>query len=180
MRNLSIAAIVLLTAAACSQSPAESAPAEAATAPTAPEAASPPAAAQPASPAPRANSAAPDAVFERTSPSRASMDLTRTGETWRVAFRAGGVPNGAATAADCEIQAVGPQDNNDDVIAARVVPFEGELNTVTAADIGAKPLIIQVLVGPEGVIVTDKGAAAHLCGLGSDIDGFYRRTDNAY
>ena len=46
------------------------------------------------------------------------MDLTRAGENWRVAFRAGGVPNGAATAADCEIQAVGPQDN-DDVIAAR-------------------------------------------------------------
>ncbi|WP_292227741.1 hypothetical protein [Brevundimonas sp.] len=179
MRNLSIAALVLLTAAACSQSPAESASAEAATAPTAPEAASPPAAAQPASPAPRANSAAPDAVFERTSPARASMDLTRAGENWRVAFRAGGVPNGAATAADCEIQAIGPQDN-DDVIAARVVPFEGELNTVTAADIGAKPPIIQVRVGPEGVIVTDAGAAAHLCGLGSDIDGFYRRTGDAY
>lgn len=117
---------------------------------------------------------APDAVFERDEPARASMALTEDGAVWRVAFRAGGVPNGAATAADCELQAVGPQDA-DGVIAARLVPFEGELNVVTAADIGATAPAIQVRVGPEGVFVEDGGAAARFCGLGSDIDGFYRR-----
>ncbi|MNU91208.1 hypothetical protein D3C71_810910 [compost metagenome] len=121
---------------------------------------------------------APDAVFERDEPALARMALTEEGAVWRVAFRAGGVPNGAATAADCELQAVGPQDA-DDVIAARLVPFEGELNTITAADIGASAPVIQVRVGPEGVFVEDGGAAARFCGLGSDIDGFYRRTGDA-
>ena len=116
----------------------------------------------------------PDAVFERDEPAQASMALTREGAVWRVAFRAGGVPNGAATAADCELQAVGPQDA-DGVIAARLAPFEGELNAITAADIGANPPVIQVRVGPEGVFVEDGGAAARFCGLGSDINGFYRR-----
>jgi hypothetical protein len=85
------------------------------------------------------------------------------------------VPNGPATAADCELQAVGLQDR-EDVIAARVVPFEGELNVITAADIGADAPVIQVRMGPEGAFVQDGGAAARFCGMGSDIDGFYRRT----
>ena len=117
---------------------------------------------------------APDAVFERDEPAQANMALTKEGAVWRVSFRAGGVPNGAATAADCELQAVGPQDA-DDVIAARLVPFEDELNAITAADIGANAPVIQVRVGPEGVFVEDGGAAGRFCGLGSDIDGFYRR-----
>jgi hypothetical protein len=103
------------------------------------------------------------------------MTLDREGEVWRVTFRAGGVPNGPATAADCELQAVGPQDS-EDVIAARLVPFEGELNTISAIDIGAEAQVIQVRVGPEGVFVHDSGAAVRFCGMGSDIDGFYRRT----
>ena len=125
-----------------------------------------------------AKSKAPDAVFERDEPAVARMALTRAGAAWRIVFRAGGVPNGAATAADCELQAVGPQDA-DGVIAARLVPFEGELNTITAADIGASAPVIQVRVGPEGVFVEGGGAAARFCGLGSDIDGFYRRTGDA-
>lgn len=117
-----------------------------------------------------------DAVFERDEPASALMTLTREGEAWRIAFRAAGLPNGAATAADCEVEAVGPQDA-EDVIIARVVPFDGELNSISAADIGTDVPVIRAHVGPEGVIVSDSGAAARLCGLGSDIDGFYRRTD---
>ncbi|MNS82440.1 hypothetical protein D3C72_1161860 [compost metagenome] len=70
---------------------------------------------------------------------------------------------------------MGPQDS-EDVIAARLVPFEGELNTISAVDIGANAPVIQVRVGPEGVFVHDSGAAGRLCAMGSDIDGFYRRT----
>jgi hypothetical protein len=121
-----------------------------------------------------AKSKVPDAVFERDEPAMARMALTRTGAAWRIVFRAGGVPNGAATAADCELQAVGQQDA-DGVIAARLVPFEGELNVITAADIGAGSPVVQVRVGPEGAFVEDRGATARFCALGSDIDGFYRR-----
>lgn len=119
--------------------------------------------------------AADDALFKRDEPADATMTLNRESAGWRVAFRAGGVPNGPATAADCELQAVGLQDQ-EDVIAARVVPFEGELNVITAADIGADAPVIQVRMGPEGAFVQDGGAAARFCGMGSDIDGFYRRT----
>lgn len=123
----------------------------------------------------RAQSATIDAVFERDAPSGATLSLSREGDGWRIALRAGGTPNGDATAADCEIEAVGPQDAAG-VIAARIVPFEGELNAVSAADIGADELGFEVLVGPEGALVTDAGAAARLCGMGSDIEGFYFRT----
>ncbi|MEN5175666.1 hypothetical protein D3C73_776630 [compost metagenome] len=119
--------------------------------------------------------AADEALFKRDEPADATMTLNRESAGWRVAFRAGGVPNGPATAADCELQAVGLQDR-EDVIAARVVPFEGELNVITAADIGADAPVIQVRMGPEGAFVQDGGAAARFCGMGSDIDGFYRRT----
>lgn len=168
MRILPFAAIGLLSLTACSPSPAESAPVEAVL--------------EGSTATPRATpqetntkAAAPDAVFERDEPAAATMTLDREGEVWRVTFRAGGIPNGPATAADCELQAVGPQDA-EDVIAAQVVPFEGELNTVTAGDIGANAPVIQVRVGPEGVFVHDSGAAGRLCAMGSDIEGFYRRT----
>jgi hypothetical protein len=166
MRILPVAAIGLLTLGGCGPSSAESAPVRAGSegSPAAPRA---------TFPKPKARAAAPDAVFERDEPAAATMTLDREGEAWRVAFRAGGVPNGPATAADCELQAVGPQDS-EDVIAARLVPFEGELNTISAVDIGANAPVIQVRVGPEGVCVDDSGAA--VCGMGSDIDGFYRRT----
>lgn len=118
-----------------------------------------------------------DAEFERSEPAAALMTLTKEGEEWRVTFRAGGIPNGDATAADCELEAVGPQDL-DDVISASVVPFEGELYTMTAEDIGAEPPVIEVRIGPEGAFVSDSNAASSFCGLGSDIDGFYVRSNS--
>ena len=121
--------------------------------------------------------AEPDAIFLRDEPAAAVMTLIREGSEWRVTFLAGGLPNGAATAADCELQAVGPQDD-DDVIAGSLVPFEGELVTLSAADIGAEASLIEVRVGPEGAFVADSGAAARFCGVGSDIDGFYRRANS--
>ena len=118
-----------------------------------------------------------DAVFERSEPAAGVMTLAREGEEWRVTFLAGGLPNGDATAADCELEAVGPQDM-DDVIAARLVPFEGELTSLSEADIGDDAAVIEVRVGPEGAWVIDSGAAGRHCGMGSSIDGFYARTDS--
>ena len=167
MRILSVAAIVLLNIACFIPSLAESAPIKVV---------SDASQAAPRATLQKANARiAPDAVFKRDKPASAVMTLNREGGVWRIALRAGGLPNGAATAADCELQALGPQDAQD-VIAARVVPFEGELNTMTAADIGAGAPVIQVRVGPEGAFVQDSGAAARFCGMGSDVDGFYRRT----
>lgn len=120
-----------------------------------------------------------DALFQRSEPSQATMTLTEEGEAWRVRFRAGGIPNGAATAADCELEAVGPQDI-DGVISATIVPFVGDINTLSAADVGEDAIVIEVNVGPEGAFVTDVGASAHHCGLGSSIDGFYQRADTDY
>lgn len=99
MRILPVAAIGLLSLAACIPSPAESAPVEAVSegSPAAPRA-------MPQKT--NASTAAPDAVFVRDEPAAATMTLDREGEVWRFTFRAGGVPNGPATAADCEIQAV--------------------------------------------------------------------------
>lgn len=119
------------------------------------------------------------ALFERTEPSLGTMTLTEEGEGWRIALRVGGIPNEAATAADCELEAVGPQDR-DGVISARVVPFEGELNTISAEDIRGDDTAIEVSVGPEGAFVTDNGANTRYCGFGSDINGFYRRADTEY
>ena len=119
------------------------------------------------------------ALFERTEPSLGTLTLTEEGEGWRIALRVGGIPNGAATAADCELEAVGPQDR-DGVISARVVPFEGELNSIRAEDIRGDDPAIEVSVGPEGAFVTDNGASTRYCGFGSDIDGFYRRADTEY
>lgn len=169
MRILSVAAIVVLNVTGGILSPAQSAPAKAGSEATQ---AAPRATPQKAN----AGAAEPGAVFKRDKPASATMTLHREGGVWRVALRAGGLPNGAATAADCELQALGAQDAQD-VIAARVVPFEGELTTMTAADIGADVPVIQVRVGPEGAFVEDKDAAARFCGMGSDINGFYRRTE---
>jgi hypothetical protein len=107
------------------------------------------------------------------------MTLTEDGEAWRVRFLAGGIPNGAATAADCELEAVGPQ-GIDGVILATIVPFVGDINTLSASDIGKDAIVIEVSVGPEGAFVTDAGASARHCGLGSSIDGFYQRAGTDY
>ncbi|RSB48038.1 MULTISPECIES: hypothetical protein [Brevundimonas] len=115
------------------------------------------------------------ADFRRTDPAQADLKLIEEGAEWRVLIRAGGVPNGGATAADCELQARGAQDR-DDVIHAKLIPFEGELNELTAADIGADAPVVKVRVGPEGAFVEDSTAASRFCGMGSDISGFYSRT----
>lgn len=172
MRIRFLAAIGILGLSACNPAPK----AEASPEPVQPETQTSVEAAAPA-PAPT-SAAAPSegAGFTRADPALGSLTLRREGELWRVSLRAGGLPRGGATAADCELQAVGPQDAND-LIKAQVVPFTGALNDLTPADIGAQPPVIEVQVGPEGAFVKDAGAAARFCGLGSDIDGFYRRTD---
>jgi len=171
MRTLSIVAFAALGLTACNPAPGEGQSGEGADKPAIAVAST-----QAATPVAAVQAQAPDAEFARDDPSPAVLGLTRQGGEWRIAIRAGGVPNGAATAGDCEIEAVGPQDA-DDVINARPVPFNSDLGGLTAADIGAEPPMIQVRVGPEGVFVADGGAASRYCPMGSDVDGFYKRVE---
>lgn len=125
-------------------------------------------------------SAAGDAAaqFERTEPSKGTLVLEETGDTFVLNLVAGGLPAGAATAADCAVTIAGPQDI-EGMVRGRVVPSSGAYGDMTAADIGPTPLKIDVMIGPEGAFVTDHGAAAKLCGMGSQLDGFYKRLDTA-
>lgn len=110
--------------------------------------------------------------FERAVPSKGVLSYSRDGTRVSVMLVAGGQPNGAATPADCAVHIRGVQ-GADDRIRGHVVPY-GE---VTAEDIGPAPLKVDLQIGPEGVMVTDHGAASRLCGMGSQIEGFYRRLD---
>lgn len=125
-----------------------------------------------------ANAATGDvaAQFERAEPSGGSLTLEETGDIFVLNLVAGGVPAGAATAADCAVTIAGPQDS-EGVVRGRVVPSSGAYGDMTAADIGPTPLKVDVMIGPEGAFVTDHGAAAKLCGMGSQLDGFYKRLD---
>lgn len=126
-----------------------------------------------------AKHAASDGVtarFERTDPSRGTLVLEETGATFVLNLVAGGRPSGAATAADCAVTIAGPQDN-EGVVRGHVVPSSGAYGDMTADDIGPTPLKVDVMIGPEGAFVTDHGAAAKLCGMGSQLDGFYKRQD---
>lgn len=115
-------------------------------------------------------------MFERSQPSSGTIGLSQEGDTFILNIVAGGIPNGAATAADCAVQVRGKQ-GNDDVVRAEVVPSVTSRGEVTAADIGDAPLKVDVMIGPEGAMVTDHGAANTLCGMGSDLNGFYKRLD---
>lgn len=128
-----------------------------------------------AAPATAPAAAERSADFRRTDPAQADLKLIEEGAEWRVLIRAGGLPNGGATAADCELQARGAQDR-DDVIHAKLIPFEGEVNELTTADIGADAPVVTVRLGPEGAFVEDSTAANRFCGMGSNISGFYSRT----
>ena len=84
----------------------------------------------------------------------------------------GGVPTnmGAATPADCELQAEGPL--AEDRIAGRVIPFEGEINSLTAQDLQARSYSVEVHVaGDIAHVSTDYDG----CGMGADLNGEYQR-----
>lgn len=84
----------------------------------------------------------------------------------------GGVPTnmGAATPADCELQAEGPL--ADDRIAGRVVPFEAEISSLTAQDLQGRSYSVEVHVaGDVAHVSTDYDG----CGMGADLNGEYRR-----
>lgn len=125
---------------------------------------------------PPADSNASVALFERSEPSLGTLALETTGQPMVFSLVAGGIPAGAASAADCAVRIEGSQDI-DGIVHGHVVPSRHADNDITAADIGPNPPKVDIAIGPEGAFITDHGAAARFCGMGSLLDGFYKRLD---
>lgn len=90
---------------------------------------------------------------------------------WKISLR-GGVPTdmGAATPADCELQAQGPLVG--DRIEGVVTPFEGETGGLTAEDLQGRAYVVTVRVdGQTASVATDYDG----CGMGADLSGDYTR-----
>ncbi|MCD9027773.1 hypothetical protein LDO26_06095 [Luteimonas sp. BDR2-5] len=93
---------------------------------------------------------------------------------WRVSLHGGSAAgDGAAAAADCEIQARGTL--RDGRIDAAVVPFDGELMSVSQADLDRQPATVTVALDGE---LADVATDFALCGIGAELSGRYRRNDN--
>lgn len=99
------------------------------------------------------------------------LTLAPAGDDWNIRLL-GGVPTdmGAATPADCELQAEGPLAGGR--IDGAVVPFEGDVNSITAQDLEGRGYSVEVRVaGDVAHVSTDYDG----CGMGADLNGEYQR-----
>lgn len=127
-----------------------------------------------ASPAPALS--VQDAVagtYVRRENGEATLVIKRVGEQWRVQAAIGGVPNGAATVADCGFIAEGS-------VAGR--SFKGQVTRVNVvADLdeegdAAEPGLDFAFSLDNGAITVRGADTAAICGSsGSVIDGSYKR-----
>ncbi len=111
--------------------------------------------------------------YHRTKPALADLSVTKVGTNWKIEIVGGGLPAGGATAADCEMVAVGPFQGS--VLTAHVIPFKGKQMSVDAAllaDGEKHDFVIRFQQGGAQVIEGDVA----FCGTGSDLDGRYTKT----
>ena len=94
---------------------------------------------------------------------RGLLTLTPKGDVWRVSLSGGALSDGAATAADCELEAEGAL--KDGRIEARVVPFEGTNISLSAADLATRPATARVTLNAETASVSTDFQG---CGVGAD------------
>lgn len=169
MRRLRFASVCLAMAvAACQAEPPVSAPTPA-TPSVAVEPAPVPASASAGSVS--APSPSPAGRYEATTPAPGTLTLSEAGDgAWHITLRGGAVPDGASTAADCELEARGPL--VDGRIAADVVPFEGTLSSVTEADLAREPSTVSIVLNGDVATVTTDYTQ---CALGADLAGTYTR-----
>jgi hypothetical protein len=119
----------------------------------------------------KASAPSPAGTYAMQGDRRATLTLAPAGTGWRVALKGGSsAADGAAAAADCEIQAEGPL--NGQTIDAKVVPFEGVDLSVSAQDLAARPASVKVDVTPQGAIVSTDFQG---CGVGANLSGRYAR-----
>lgn len=144
--------------------------------PAAAVASPPPDAAAGSAPAPVPEAASPPAgTYAMQGDRRATLTLAPVGAGWRVSLKGGASSSdGAAAAADCEIQAEGLL--NGRTIDAKVVPFEGTDLSVTPQDLAAHPAGVKVDIGArEALVSTDFQG----CGVGANLSGRYVRAEAA-
>lgn len=114
----------------------------------------------------------PAGRYSALGPAHATLEISEAADGhWQLALRGGALPDGGATAADCELQARGALETGR--IDATVVPFEGLLMSVTEADLAAAPSRVTVtLDGARASVDADTG----LCPMGTTFDGDYQRS----
>lgn len=116
----------------------------------------------------------PAGTYARTEPNGGTLVISPEGKNmWRLSVIAGGIPNGVATAADCELEAVGAL--LDGKIAAKLVPFEGEIGSMSEADIGDNPGTITATIKGDTVTLEEDNASSKHCGLNSFLGGDYKK-----
>lgn len=110
-------------------------------------------------------------AYRMEGPRLGDLTLEEAADGWKIRLR-GGVPTdmGAATPADCELQAQGPLIG--DRIDGAVMPFEGDINSISAEDLQghAYAVTVRISAGTARVATNYDG-----CGMGADLSGDYRR-----
>ena len=113
-----------------------------------------------------ASSFSPAGSWLAVPPASGAMRVTPSGSGWRVSVRTSGPNRGAATPADCEVEAQGPLEGSQ--IAAKLVPFETEINTVSAEQAARSPATVRVTFeGDQASVETNYQG----CGLGAYAGG---------
>lgn len=115
----------------------------------------------------------PAGTYKRSKPNGGTLTITRQGHQWHMFVIAGGLPNGEATAADCEVAALGAL--HAARITARPVPWRSERITITPNDLTDVDGTVTVRFVKGGVQLNAVGITGPLCPPGSSFDGFYRR-----
>ncbi|WP_337829268.1 hypothetical protein [Pseudonocardia sp. TMWB2A] len=115
----------------------------------------------------------PAGTYKRSRPNGGTLTITRQGHQWHMFVTAGGLPNGGATAADCEVAALGAL--HAARITARPVPWRSERITITPNDLTDVDGTVTVSFVKGGVQLNAVGITGPLCPPGSSFDGFYRR-----
>lgn len=113
----------------------------------------------------------PAGIWQLEGARQGTLELARQGGEWDVSVVAGGDPaDGPGVAADCEVRARGPL--REGRIEAPVVPFESDINSVSAADLEAEPAQVRVEFDGDVARVSSDYRG---CGLGGGVHGTYRR-----
>lgn len=115
----------------------------------------------------------PAGTYKRSKPNGGTLTITRQGNQWHMFVIAGGLPNGVATAADCEVAALGAL--HAARITARPLPWRSERITITPNDLTDVDGTVTVSFVKGGVQLNAVGITGPLCPPGSSFDGFYRR-----
>ena len=119
----------------------------------------------------KTTAASPAGTYAMQGDRRATLILAPAGSGWSISLKGGSsATDGAAAAADCEIEAEGPL--NGQTIDAKVVPFAGTNLSVSAQDLTARPAGVKVDIAPQGAIVSTDFQG---CGVGAVLAGRYIR-----